>query len=164
MTLLATQENISKKGRPETYSDASLIVFYTVMTLKGITTMRAQQDYLFHHPLWKPQRWRLPACPSHVTHHRCTQTFTDAGLALCRHLFGAWCPRVATRNVNESPMGLTYAKHNTHQNCFSIEYEGFMKHPQLSRHFSFNKKQFVGARSPRPSFKMCLIIFTGHDK
>lgn len=33
----ATQEKVPKKGRPETYSDASLIVFYAVMTLKGIT-------------------------------------------------------------------------------------------------------------------------------
>ena len=63
---LATQENVSKRGRPETYPDASLIVFYAVMTLKGIPAMRAQQDYLFHHPLWLA-RCRLPACPSHVT-------------------------------------------------------------------------------------------------
>ena len=61
-----TQENVSKRGRPETYCDASLIVFYTVMTLKGITSMRAQQAYLFHHPLYL-ERCRLPACPSHVT-------------------------------------------------------------------------------------------------
>ena len=61
-----TQEKVSKSGRPETYSDASLIVFYAVMPLKGITAMRAQQDYLFHHPLYL-QRCRLPACPSHVT-------------------------------------------------------------------------------------------------
>ena len=63
---LTTTENVSKRGRPETYSDASLIVFYVVMTLKGITAMRAQQDYLFHHPLWL-ERCRLPRCPSHVT-------------------------------------------------------------------------------------------------
>ena len=63
----ATQENVSKRGRPKTYPDAALIVFYAVMTLKGITAMRAQQDYLFHHPLWKPERCRLPVCPSHVT-------------------------------------------------------------------------------------------------
>ena len=61
-----TQEKVRKRGRPETYSDASLIVFYAVMTLKGITAMRAQQDYLFHHPLLL-ERCRLPACPSHVT-------------------------------------------------------------------------------------------------
>ena len=63
----ATQEKVSKRGRPQTYADASLIVFYAVMTLKGITAMRAQQIYLFHHPLWKPERCQLPACPSHVT-------------------------------------------------------------------------------------------------
>ena len=62
----ATEEKVSRRGRPETYSDASLIVFYAVMTLKGITAMRAQQTYLFHHPLWL-ERCRLPGCPSHVT-------------------------------------------------------------------------------------------------
>ena len=62
----ATEEKVSKRGRPETYPDASLIVFYAVMTLKGITAMRAQHDYLFHHPLYL-ERCRLPACPSHVT-------------------------------------------------------------------------------------------------
>ena len=61
-----SEEDISKRGRPQTYPDASLIVFYTVMTLKGITAMRAQQTYLFHHPLWLA-RCRLPACPTHVT-------------------------------------------------------------------------------------------------
>ena len=62
----ATQEKVSKRGRPETYSDASLIVFYAVMTLKGITAMRAQQTYVFHHPLIL-ERCQLPASPSHVT-------------------------------------------------------------------------------------------------
>lgn len=62
----ATKEKVSKRGRPDTYPEASLIVFYAVMTLKGITAMRAQQDYLFHHPLWL-ERCRLPRCPSHVT-------------------------------------------------------------------------------------------------
>lgn len=28
--------------------------------------------------------------------------------------FGTWCPRVATRNVNESPLRITYAKYHTH--------------------------------------------------
>ena len=62
----ATQEKVSKRGRPETYPDASLIVFYAVMALKGITAMRAQQDYLFHHPLYL-ERCRLARCPSHVS-------------------------------------------------------------------------------------------------
>ena len=42
-----SEEDISKRGRPQTYPDASLIVFYTVMTLKGITAMRAQQRICF---------------------------------------------------------------------------------------------------------------------
>ena len=35
----ATQETVSKRDRPQTYADASLIVFYAVMTLKGITAI-----------------------------------------------------------------------------------------------------------------------------
>ena len=62
----ATHEKVPKRGRPQTYADASLIVFYAVMTLKGITAMRAHQAYLFHHPLYL-QRCQLPACPTHVT-------------------------------------------------------------------------------------------------
>ena len=62
----ATQEKATTGGRPKTYADASLIVFYTIMTLKGITAMRTQQTYLFHHPLLL-ERCRLPGCPSHVT-------------------------------------------------------------------------------------------------
>ncbi len=61
-----TQEKVSKRGRPETYPDAALIVLDTLMTLKGITAMRAQHDYLFHHPLLL-ESCQLPACPSHVT-------------------------------------------------------------------------------------------------
>ncbi len=69
----ATKEKVSKRGRPETYPDASLMVFYVVMTLKGITAMRAQHNYLFHHPLYL-QRCQLPACPSHVTLGRTYKT------------------------------------------------------------------------------------------
>ena len=61
------EEKVSNRGRPKTYSDASLIVFYAVMTLKGIPAMRAQQDYLFHHPLLLERCRRSPACPCHVT-------------------------------------------------------------------------------------------------
>ena len=60
------QEDVRKKGRPQTYPEASLIVFYAVMALKGITAMRAQQTYLLHHPLYL-ERCQLPACPTHVT-------------------------------------------------------------------------------------------------
>ena len=61
-----SEESISKKGRPQTYPEASLIVFYAIMALKGITAMRAQQAYLFHHPLLL-EICQLPACPTHVT-------------------------------------------------------------------------------------------------
>ena len=59
------EEKVSKSGRPKTYSDASLIVFYAVMTLKGITAMRAQQPYLFQHPRYL-ENCQLPAGPTHV--------------------------------------------------------------------------------------------------
>ena len=55
-----------KKGRPQTYPDASRIVFSAVMALQGITAMRAQQTYLLHHPLYL-ERCQLPACATHVT-------------------------------------------------------------------------------------------------
>ena len=61
-----SEEKVAKSGRPQTYPDASLIVFYAVMALKGIAAMRAQQTYLFHHPLML-ERCQLPACPTHVT-------------------------------------------------------------------------------------------------
>ena len=61
-----SEEKVFKRGRSQTYPDASLIVFYAVMALKGITAMRAQQTYLFHHPLML-ERCQLPACPTHVT-------------------------------------------------------------------------------------------------
>ena len=61
-----TEEKGFKSGRPQTYADASLIVFYATMTLKGIPAMRAQHNWLFHHPVML-ERFRLPRCPSHVT-------------------------------------------------------------------------------------------------
>ena len=61
-----TQEKPLKRGRPETYSEAALTVFYAAMTLKGVAAMRTQHNWLFHHPLML-ERFQLPRCPSHVT-------------------------------------------------------------------------------------------------
>ncbi len=55
------------------YPDASLIVFYAVMTLKGITALRAQQTYLFQHPI-SLARCQLPGYPTHVTLGRSYKT------------------------------------------------------------------------------------------
>ena len=82
---LTTQENVSKSGRPQKYPDASLIVFYAVMTLKGITAMRAQQDYLFQRPFYL-QRCRLPRCPSHVILGRRYKALTPTLQALLNTL------------------------------------------------------------------------------
>lgn len=53
-------------GRPKAYSDGSLIVFFVIMTLKGVHQFRAQHRWLMAHPLWLI-RLRLPQKPSRVT-------------------------------------------------------------------------------------------------
>ena len=53
-------------GRPKAYSDASLIVFFVIMTLKGIHQFRAQHRWLLAHPVWL-MRLRLTQKPSRVT-------------------------------------------------------------------------------------------------
>ena len=53
-------------GRPKAYSDASLIVFFVVMMLKGIHQFRAQHRWLMAHPVWLI-RLRLKKKPSRVT-------------------------------------------------------------------------------------------------
>ena len=62
----ATQPRRRARGRPRRYTDASLLVFHAAMALKGIPALRAQQHWLVQHPGMR-RRFRLPACPSHVT-------------------------------------------------------------------------------------------------
>lgn len=50
--------------------------------------MRAQQDYLFHHPLWL-ERCRLPRCPSHVTLGRRYKALTPTLEAFTEYV-AAW--------------------------------------------------------------------------
>ena len=88
------KEKVFKRGRPQTYTDASLIVFYAVMTLKGITEMRAQHDYLFQHPLWL-QRCQLPACPSHVTLGRRYKALTPELEAFTQYIAASQVAREA---------------------------------------------------------------------
>ena len=54
------------RGRPKTYSDAALIVFYAMMTLKQINTIRGQHGWLYTHPLML-EPLRLGFCPSRST-------------------------------------------------------------------------------------------------
>jgi hypothetical protein len=61
-----TKKTVISKGRPKTYSDASLLVFYAVMTLKQINTIRAQHRWLDTHPAML-KTLRLSFCPSHPT-------------------------------------------------------------------------------------------------
>ena len=63
---VASKETFIGRGRPKTYSDAALIVFYAVMTLKQINTTRGQHRYLYTHPVML-ERLRLPFCPSRST-------------------------------------------------------------------------------------------------
>lgn len=71
-----------------TYSESALIVFFATMTLKGITAMRAQHSYLFHHPLML-ERLRLPGCPSHVTRGRRHKALTPTLTALTEYIAGS---------------------------------------------------------------------------
>lgn len=61
-----SKQKVIDRGRPKIYSDACLVVFYTVMTLKQIHTTRGQHRYLYTHPLMLA-RLRLPFCPSRST-------------------------------------------------------------------------------------------------
>ena len=45
--------NASKpKGRPKVHPDSSLIIFFSIMLLKGINRFRAQHAFLLEHPAW----------------------------------------------------------------------------------------------------------------
>ena len=60
------KQTLISRGRPKTYSDASLIVFYAMMTLKQINTIRGQHGWLYTHPMML-ETLRLPFCPSRST-------------------------------------------------------------------------------------------------
>lgn len=63
---LGTKENPISRGRPKTYSDASLLVFYVLMTQRQIHATRRQYYWLYTHPLLL-ETLRLPSCPSRLT-------------------------------------------------------------------------------------------------
>jgi hypothetical protein len=48
---LETKEIAVHQGRPKIYSNASLVVFYTIMTLKQINAIRGQHQWLYTHPI-----------------------------------------------------------------------------------------------------------------
>ena len=54
------------RGRPKTYSDAALIVFYAMITLKEINTIRGHHRWLYTHPLML-ETLGLRFCPSRST-------------------------------------------------------------------------------------------------
>lgn len=60
------KQTLISRGRPKTYADAALIVFYAMMTLKQIHTIRGQHRWLYTHPLML-ETLRLPFCPSRST-------------------------------------------------------------------------------------------------
>lgn len=60
------KQTLISRGRPKTYSDASLIVFYTMMTLKQINTIRGQHRWLYTHPMML-ETLRLSFSPSRST-------------------------------------------------------------------------------------------------
>ncbi|RKU06617.1 hypothetical protein C6501_18530, partial [Candidatus Poribacteria bacterium] len=55
-----------QQGRPKAYTDISLIVFFTVMKLKGINRFKAQTTFLAEHPNWV-KRLKFKSTPSRTT-------------------------------------------------------------------------------------------------
>lgn len=55
-----------KPGRPKAYTDASLIVFFSIMTLKGLNQFRAQHRWLIAHP-FALFTLKLKKVPSRIT-------------------------------------------------------------------------------------------------
>ena len=63
---LKSRETPISRGRPKMYSDASLLVFYAIMTQKQIPATRRQHYWLYTHPILL-ETLRLPRCPSRLT-------------------------------------------------------------------------------------------------
>ena len=63
---LESRETPITRGRPKTYSDASLLVFYAIMTQKQVHATRRQHYWLSRHPDLL-ETLRLPFCPSRLT-------------------------------------------------------------------------------------------------
>lgn len=63
---LGTKEHTISRGKPKTYSDASLVVFFVLMTQRRIHATRRQHYWLYTHPLLL-ETLRLRSCPSRLT-------------------------------------------------------------------------------------------------
>ena len=99
---LQTRETLISRGRPKTYSDASLLVFYAIMTLTQIHVLRRQHDDLYTRPLLL-ETLRLPGCPS-----RLTLTRRYKALSVC---VGEFCEFIADSRVSNGygfPHALAY--------------------------------------------------------
>ena len=59
-------QQTNQPGRPKAYSDASLILFFVIMTLKGLNQFRAQHRWAVVHRLWI-MRLKLKKVPSRIT-------------------------------------------------------------------------------------------------
>ena len=63
------KQEVINLGRPKIYSEACLVVFYVLMTLKQINTIRGQHRWLYRHPVML-ETLSLPFCPSRSTLRR----------------------------------------------------------------------------------------------
>ena len=63
---LDSRETPLSRGRPKTYADASLLVFYTIMTLKQVHAIHRQHHWLYTRPILL-ETLRLPSGPSRLT-------------------------------------------------------------------------------------------------
>ena len=82
---MQTRHTPISRGRPKIYSEASLIVFYAIMTLKQIKRIRGQHRWLYAHPLML-ETLRLPGCPSRLTLARRYKTLLSSLNEFCEFI------------------------------------------------------------------------------
>ena len=82
---MKTQQTPVSRGRPKIYSEASLLVFYAIMTLKQINKIRGHHRWLYAHPVML-ETLRLPGCPSRLTLMRRYKTLLPTVKAFCEFI------------------------------------------------------------------------------
>ena len=82
---METRHTPISPGRPKIYSEAFLLVFYAIMTLKQINRIRGQHRWLYAHPLML-ETLRLLGCPSRLTLARRYKTLLPSLNEFCEFI------------------------------------------------------------------------------
>ena len=118
------KQSVISRGRPKVYSDASLVVFYVVMTLKQINKIRGQHRWLYMHPIML-ETLRLPFCPSQATLARRYKALTP--------LLGEFCEFIADSAVSNG-YGFSDALVYEDKSLFKAEGPVWHKKDRLKNH------------------------------